>query len=47
MEAVKAFVKNYGTSKTSVRKKLLKDVCSEAAIGGKATDSRRSLPSRG
>ncbi len=34
MEAVKAFVKNYGTSKTSLRKRLLEGVCSEAATGG-------------
>ena len=34
MEATKAFVKDYATSKISTRQKLLTDLCAAAASGG-------------
>ena len=38
MEAVKAFVKNYSTSKTSLRKQLIADLSPAAASGGESFD---------
>ena len=34
MEATKAFVKDYATSKISTRQKLLTDLCAAATSGG-------------